>query len=132
MAAQAAAAGGVLLPVCVAGQIIDPFPPVSTAVETATGEEKGAAIMYFRRTDASHGKRKAEAYNKAQKTAASIHKRPNFAAQGIVQCCRGTYDHRRVLRAVHFWAGHPRRRGSRPPPPPFLILPWGLVSPRSY
>ena len=50
------------------------FLPVKKAVKTVTVQEIVAAIMYFRCTEAFNGKRREEAYNPAQKAAASVQK----------------------------------------------------------
>ena len=116
--------GVALLSVCC--RINGRFSPVKRAMSTARVEAMVAAIMCFRRTDAFHGKRKAEAYNEAQK-AAALTQKPVLASQHRALCSAarwGTEDGWRVLwyhlHSIHFSVGYPSRKGvpANPPPPP--------------
>ena len=49
---------------------MDRFSPVKKALETVTLQDLVAAVMFFRCADIFSGKRRQEAYNQTQKSAA--------------------------------------------------------------
>ena len=73
--------------------------PMKKAVETVTLQDLVAAVMFFRCADIFSGKRRQEAYNQAQTSAAFLQKRL-LASQQRLLCRaakRGSADHCRIL-----------------------------------
>ena len=65
------------------------FFPVKKAVETVTVQDLIAAILYFLCADNFSGKKRQEAYNQAQKTAAFLQKRILASQQRLL--CRAVW-----------------------------------------